>query len=229
MEVIIRMWFISLSFLLCACVQGDKVPGFAPSLLQVACEGSLDVTTRQVAAITFKNAVSKHWEPSRENISTTPAEDKETVRGGILDGIINAPPQIRSQLIEAVRNLVYCDYPNQWPGLDQLLIQSLSSGDETRIYGTLCVIRVICRKYEFKSEDADVQVGENIANFILPPLLQMGLHILAALQTGTTRSVDHVNMLRLILKSFWSCCYMGIPAALVDQPEAKLGAWLEVS
>lgn len=42
------------------------MPGQLVNLLRVAVEESLDVGIRQVAAITFKNAVRKDWDPIGE-------------------------------------------------------------------------------------------------------------------------------------------------------------------
>ena len=44
-------------------LQFQHVPGQLVNLLRVAVEDSLDVGIRQVAVITFKNAVKKDWDP----------------------------------------------------------------------------------------------------------------------------------------------------------------------
>ena len=44
-------------------LQFQHVPGQLVNLLRVAVEDSLDVGIRQVAVITFKNAVKKDWNP----------------------------------------------------------------------------------------------------------------------------------------------------------------------
>ena len=44
-------------------LQFQHVPGQLVNLLRVAVEDSLDVGIRQVAAITFKNATRKDWDP----------------------------------------------------------------------------------------------------------------------------------------------------------------------
>ena len=44
-------------------MQFQHVPGQLVNLLRVAVEDSLDVGIRQVAVITFKNAVKKDWDP----------------------------------------------------------------------------------------------------------------------------------------------------------------------
>ena len=50
-------------------------------------------------------------------VSPLAAEDKEAVRGLMLEGVTRAPHAVRVQLGECIRSLVYVDYPEQWPGL----------------------------------------------------------------------------------------------------------------
>ena len=148
------------------------------NLLRVAVEDSLDVGIRQVAAITFKNATRKDWDPlgdlpdrllhtfcmpqsralpcpsplcclaqdphpstSRlgtvhkatmhlsclaEGSSPIPDSDKAAVRDNLLEGVMRAPPLVRTQLGESMKAIAGRDYPEHWPGLLPALLQNLS-------------------------------------------------------------------------------------------------------
>lgn len=47
----------------CFLLQHAHLPGQLTNLLRVAVEGTLDVSVRQVAAITLKNLVKTRWDP----------------------------------------------------------------------------------------------------------------------------------------------------------------------
>jgi len=53
---------------------------------------------------------------------------------------------------EVFKSLVYCDYPDAWPGLLEAVYAHLTSRDELRVYGGLMALRFMARKYEFRDE-----------------------------------------------------------------------------
>lgn len=103
-------------------------PGHAQALLHLIlsgdrdCPGSAeDTAVRQLASISFKNLVARSWTQSLSSAGAAPPlqihpEDKTAVRGTLLAGIPIAPPPLRSQLVEALKDIVASDYPQDWPG-----------------------------------------------------------------------------------------------------------------
>ena len=47
---------------MCPCTQAQQAPGVLVQLLQLAADPAGDSGIRQVAVITFKNVVKRHWE-----------------------------------------------------------------------------------------------------------------------------------------------------------------------
>ncbi|GLC37117.1 hypothetical protein PLESTB_000981600 [Pleodorina starrii] len=206
--------------------QHEQLPGQAVQLLRVAAEDSVDAGVRHMAAINFKNFVKRSWEKSDMHESSQgasqqyiiPGPDKEVVRQNILEAMIRAPHNIQSQLSEVFKIMVYCDYPEQWPGLLEALYGNLSAQDQLRVHGGLLALRLLARKYEFRDEEERAPL-EGIITTAFPLLLHIFRQLLAA-----PPSAQISGYIKLVCKTFWSATYMGVPAALLDRE--TFGGWM---
>ncbi|CAG9461067.1 unnamed protein product [Pedinophyceae sp. YPF-701] len=205
-----------------ALMEGGNMNGFTPVLLRVACEESVDLVTRQMAAITFKNTVTRHWDPVAKDVQQASDGDKDVIREALMGGIVASPAQVQSQLVETARLIVYCDFPSQWPQLVPQLLQALESGDETRIHGALLVFRTVARKYEFRSDENERMEAEQVTGALMPRMLELAKHLMQS-----ASSTKHIDMLRIILKSFVSLCYSSSPQTLVR--DGSLVQWLQLA
>ena len=61
-----------------------------------------------------------------EGPSPIPDSDKAAVRDNLLEGVMHAPPLVRTQLGESMKAIASRDYPEHWPGLLPALLQNLS-------------------------------------------------------------------------------------------------------
>ncbi|EFJ51590.1 hypothetical protein VOLCADRAFT_79706 [Volvox carteri f. nagariensis] len=206
-------------------MQHEQLPGQAVQLLRVAAEESVDAGVRHMAAINFKNFVKRSWDKSEAHETlqggtstqyVIPDSDKEVVRQNILEAMIRAPHNIQSQLSEVFKIIVYCDYPEQWPGLLQALYGNLSA--QSRVHGGLLALRLLARKYEFRDEEERAPL-EGIITTAFPLLLHIFRQLLAA-----PPSAQISGYIKLVCKTFWSSTYMGVPAALLE-PETFTG-WM---
>ncbi|KXZ43736.1 hypothetical protein GPECTOR_81g184 [Gonium pectorale] len=199
--------------------QHEQLPGQAVSLLRVAAEESVDAGVRHMAAINFKNFVKRSWEQSDSHESgqgssgqyVIPDADKVVVRQNILEAMIRAPHNIQSQLSEVFKIVAYCDYPERWPGLMELLYANLSAQDQVRVHGALLALRLLARKYEFRDEEERAPLDGIIAS-AFPLLLHIFQQLLAA-----PPSAQVSGYIKLVCKTFWSATYMGVPAALLER------------
>ncbi|KAL1561343.1 secondary alcohol dehydrogenase (SADH2) [Salvia divinorum] len=186
---------------------------FAPQhlvrLLQIIVEASCDLAVRQVASITFKNFIAKHWAPHEagERSRILP-EEKDVVRQNILNFIVQVPPIIRAQLGECLKTIIHADYPEQWPALLHWVKHNLQ---DQQVYGALFVLRILSRKYEFKSDDERIPVN-HIVEETFPNLL----NIFNRLVQVASPSVEVADLIKLICKIFWSSIYLEIPKQLFD-------------
>ncbi|KAK9159720.1 hypothetical protein Syun_006061 [Stephania yunnanensis] len=179
-------------------------------LFQIIVDNNCDLAVRQVASIHFKNFVAKHWAPHEpdEKQKISPS-DKEVVRNNILVFVAQVPPLLRAQLGECLKTIVHEDYPEQWPGLLHWLKHSLQ--DEQQIYGALFVLRILSRKYEFKSDEERTPVYL-IVEETFPHLLNIFNRLIHIVNP----SLEVAELIKLICKTFWSSIYLEIPKQLFD-------------
>ncbi|XP_051118176.1 importin beta-like SAD2 [Andrographis paniculata] len=199
--------------------QIEHAPGHLVRLLQIIVQKNLDMAVRQVASISFKNFIAKNWAPhDPDEQSKISPVDKEMVREQILIFITQVPPPIRSQLGECLKTITHADYPEQWPALLQWIKHNLQ-GQQQEVYGALFVLRILSRKYEFKSDEERIPV-HHIVEETFPHLI----NIFDQLAQVANPSVEVADLIKLICKIFWSCIYLEIPRQLFDP--VLFNAWM---
>ncbi|RDY03360.1 Importin beta-like SAD2 [Mucuna pruriens] len=141
--------------------QFQYAPQHLVRLLQIIVDNNVDMGVRQVASIHFKNFIAKNWSPldgmlfiidAQQKISQS---DKDVVRDHILVFVTQVPPLLRAQLGECLKTVIHSDYPEQWPRLLDWVKHNLQ---DQQVYGALFVLRILSRKYEFKSDEERVPV-----------------------------------------------------------------------
>jgi hypothetical protein len=187
---------------------------FAPQhlvrLLQIIVDGSCDMAVRQVASIHFKNFVAKNWSPNDPDESQKVSEsDKSMVRENILGFIVQVPSLLRAQLGESIKTIIHVDYPEHWPSLLHWVTHNLES--QSQIFGALYVLRVLTRKYEFKSEDDRVPLYR-IVEETFPCLLS----IFSKLVQIVNPPIEVADLIKLICKVFWSSIYVSYQMFLIS-------------
>ncbi|AQK52663.1 Importin beta-like SAD2 [Zea mays] len=190
--------------------QFQYTPQHLVRLLQIIVDGSCDMAVRQVASIHFKNFIAKNWSPNDPDESPKVLEsDKAMVRENILGFIVQVPPLLRAQLGESIKTIVHSDYPEQWPSLLHWVSHNLDL--QNQIFGALYVLRVLARKYEFKSEDERIPLF-HIVEETFPRLLS----IFSKLVQIVNPPIEVADLIKLICKIFWSSIYLEIPKQLFD-------------
>ncbi|KAK4732977.1 hypothetical protein R3W88_025965 [Solanum pinnatisectum] len=189
--------------------QFQHTPQHLVRLLQIIVDGSCDMAVRQVASIHFKNFVAKNWCPHdpAEQSKIMPS-DKELVRQNILIFIAQVPSLLRVQLGECIKTMIHADYPEQWPTLLPWVKHNLQ---DQQVYGALFVLRILSRKYEFKSDEERTPVY-HVVEETFPHLL----NIFNRLVQITNPSIEVADLIKLICKIFWSSIYLEIPKQLFD-------------
>nr|CAB3446583.1 unnamed protein product [Digitaria exilis] len=190
--------------------QFQYTPQHLVRLLQIIVDGSCDMAVRQVASIHFKNFIAKNWSPNDPDESPKVLEsDKVMVRENILGFIVQVPPLLRAQLGESIKTIIHSDYPEQWPSLLHWVTHNLEL--QNQIYGALYVLRVLARKYEFKSEEERIPLY-HIVEETFPRLLS----IFSKLVQIINPPIEVADLIKLICKIFWSSIYLEIPKQLFD-------------
>ncbi|XP_076945680.1 importin beta-like SAD2 [Bidens hawaiensis] len=178
-------------------------------LLQIIVDGNCDLAVRQVASIHFKNFIAQNWSPlDPEEQSKISPSDKDLVRQNILVFLAQVPALLRAQLGECLKTIIHADYPEQWPGLLQWVTHNLQ---DQQVYGALFVLRIIARKYEFKSDEERTPF-HHVVEETFPHLLNIFSRLV---QVGNP-SIEVADLIKLICKIFWSSIYLEIPKKLYD-------------
>ncbi|KAK7394282.1 hypothetical protein VNO78_14804 [Psophocarpus tetragonolobus] len=189
--------------------QFQYAPQHLVRLLQIIVDNSVDMGVRQVASIHFKNFIAKNWSPLDDTQQKISQSDKDVVRDHILVFVTQVPPLLRVQLGECLKTVIHSDYPEQWPHLLDWVKHNLQ---DQQVYGALFVLRILSRKYEFKSDEERVPVYR-IVDETFPHLL----NIFNRLVQIVNPSLEVADLIKLICKIFWSSIYLEIPKLLFDQ------------
>ncbi|PON38011.1 Coatomer beta subunit [Parasponia andersonii] len=191
--------------------QFQYTPQHLVRLLQIIVDNNSDMAVRQVASIHFKNFIGKNWSPLEpdEPQKILPS-DKDLVRPHILEFVAKVPPLLRVQLGECLKTIIHADYPEQWPHLLEWVKLNLQH-DDSQVYSALFVLRILSRKYEFKSDEERVPV-HHIVEETFPSLL----NIFNKLVQIANPPLDVADFIKLICKIFWSSIYLEIPKQLFD-------------
>ncbi|KAL8100671.1 importin beta-like SAD2 [Apium graveolens] len=189
--------------------QIQYTPQHLVRMLQIIVDGNCDAAVRQVASIHFKNFIAKNWSPhDPDEQSKILPSDKDLVRQNILVFILQVPPLLRAQLGECLKTIIHSDYPEQWPSLLHWVKHNLQ---DQQVYGALFVLRILSRKYEFKSDEERIPV-HHIVQETFPHLLGI-FNRLVQINNPSTEVAD---LIKLICKIFWSSIYLEIPKQLFD-------------
>ncbi|KAK6930635.1 Importin-beta, N-terminal domain [Dillenia turbinata] len=189
--------------------QFQYTPQHLVRLLQIIVDGNCDMGVRQVASIHFKNFIAKNWSPHEpEEQHKISQSDKEMVRDNILVFVAQVPPLLRVQLGECLKTIIHADYPEQWPSLLHWVKHNLQ---DQQVYGALFVLRILSRKYEFKSDEERTPV-----HLIVEETFPHLLNILSRLVQIPNPSLEVADLIKLICKIFWSSIYLEIPKQLFD-------------
>ncbi|BAT93510.1 Importin beta-like [Vigna angularis] len=192
-------------------------PQHPVSLFQIIVDTNRHMAVRQVAAINFKNFIAKNWSPDHHSEISISPSDKLLLRNHMLLSLPQLPPLLRVQLGECLKTVIHSDYPEQFPHLLDWIKQNLQ--DQQQVHAALFVLRILSRKYEFKSDEERTPVYGVVQHTF--PLL---LTIFNALVQIANPSVEVADLIKLICKIFWSSIYLEVPKLLFDQN--VFNAWM---
>ncbi|PKA61740.1 Exportin-2 [Apostasia shenzhenica] len=191
--------------------QFQYTPQHLVRLLQIIVDGNCDLAVRQAASIHFKNFIGKNWSPVEPGEpQKILAVDKNVVRENILGFIIQVPQLLRAQLGECLKTIIHADYPEQWPNLLHWIKHNLQLQDQ-QVFGALYALRILSRKYEFKSDEERSPVY-HIVEETFPHLLNI-FHKLIQIMNPP---IEVADLIKLICKIFWSSVYLEVPKQLYD-------------
>ncbi|XP_053312848.1 importin-9 [Spea bombifrons] len=134
--------------------------------LTVDPQGALAI--RQLASVVLKQYVENHWcsQSERFRLPETTERAKAAIRQLLPRGLRESISKVRSSVAYAVSAIAHWDWPEAWPGLFNLLMEMLVSGEVNAVHGAMRVLT------EFTREVTDTQMPL-VAPVILPEMYKI--------------------------------------------------------
>ena len=122
-----------------------------------------------------------------------------------------------TQLLEVLHHISNRDFPELWPDLLPNIMKNFKSNDTTRIYGALCSLYKIYKKYQFKSPENRAPMMK-LVELTFPTLLALFQHV-----SNLDNPQGH-EFCRQIVKIFFLATQLQVPPFLEDQK--VFSAWM---
>uniref|UniRef100_T1IP27 Importin N-terminal domain-containing protein n=1 Tax=Strigamia maritima TaxID=126957 RepID=T1IP27_STRMM len=141
---------------------------FGIHLAELTVDSNGILAVRQLASVLLKQYVDIHWSAHADKFR--PPETSENAKGNIRRilpiGLQESISKVRSSVAYAITAIAHWDWPESWPELFIILMQSLTSGDSNAVHGAMRVLA------EFSREVSDLQMPE-VAPVILPEMYRI--------------------------------------------------------
>ena len=180
--------------------QVEGTGNYALLLLQLADTGTIDMPIRLAAAINFKNFVKRNWRVVEDEPNKVSAIDRELIKKNIVGLMLKTPDIVQRQLSDAITIIGREDFPNNWQGLLEEMVNHFRGGDFHQINGVLRTAHSLTKRYrhEFKSQELWTEIKFVLDRFAAPfsELFQSMMQLAAqhtqnpqALQVSSTETV----------------------------------------
>ena len=149
--------------------QLEGTENYAVLLLQLADSDVVDMNIRLAAAINFKNFVKRNWRVVDQQ-SKVSAADRNTIKKNIVRFMLKNPDVVQRQLSDAITIIGQEDFPNNWKGLLEEMVERFRSGDFHQINGVLRTAHSLTKRYrhEFKSQELWLEIKYVLDIFAAP-------------------------------------------------------------
>ncbi|KAF9433333.1 hypothetical protein BGZ76_009597 [Entomortierella beljakovae] len=178
--------------------------------MQIIGSNESELHVRQAASIYFKNAIKRYW-PESDSIPAhlqISENDREAIKGNILQLLASAPSIIRTQLITILGVILSNDFPEKYPNYPALVQNLLQSQDPKIVYVGLLALKELTRVYKFKATERE-PVDTIIINFF-PAIQQIGTELVNA------NNVEAAEMLKIIFKCYHHTIQLELSETLRD-------------
>ncbi|KAG8180187.1 hypothetical protein JTE90_017703 [Oedothorax gibbosus] len=141
---------------------------FCVHLTELMLDGGAPLAVRQLASVLLKQYVESHWCCNSEKFKPPEAtpEAKAAVRAMLPMGLQESISKLRSSVAYAISAVAVWDWPENWPELFNILLQSLVSENSFAVHGAMRVL------IEISNDVSDSQMPQ-FAPVILPEMLKI--------------------------------------------------------
>ncbi|KAK7789846.1 hypothetical protein R5R35_003757 [Gryllus longicercus] len=126
------------------------------------------LAVRQLASVLLKQYVESHWSHISEKFRPPEVTDhaKNLIKEMLPHGLKESISKVRAAVAYAISAIAHWDWPENWPGLFELLVGFLSNGNEYAVHGAMRVLT------EFSRDLTDTQLP-HIAPVILSEMYRI--------------------------------------------------------
>ena len=179
---------------------------------------------RLAAAIAIKNKAREYWRDDKLTPDSfiVSEEEKGYVKSAIVQVLLQEKDSaIRGLIAEVIKAYAEFDYPEKWPTLLPLLVASISSPSNVlHVYNALLAVRKLAKKYEYKNKDQRGPLDE-IIHATFPQLIVIAANIFQS----SNYSYESAQIIRMILKIFWSAIMFTLP---ITTQGLDIQAWFQL-
>ncbi|GFR51645.1 hypothetical protein Agub_g14062, partial [Astrephomene gubernaculifera] len=152
---------------------GVHHPGFASTLATLATDGTLtnnDLGVRQLAAVLLKQIITKHWSSEAQKFQAPELsrEERAHIQAILPAGLADASSKVRTAVSMCIAAISKTD-PDGWPGLIENLVGAIHTQRSTNT----TLVQGAIRCLSLLSDDIDEQQLPQVAQVLLPELLQV--------------------------------------------------------
>jgi hypothetical protein len=169
-----------------------QIPGYLPSLLLLAVEGSPDLSesmslqVRKAASIMLRKEIESSWKPSPLSKHHFSELAKATVRVNIIEGMCKCSNiEIAKLLGTCVGKIAMRDYPQQWPDLEDRIYGLLKQNSDQFTYVALCCLAALGKARQYFIGD-DRRFINITADRFLPVLCSLMKKLIVQVKEGTS-------------------------------------------
>ena len=161
----------------------ESTPNYAMLLLQLAESDQVELHVRLAATINFKNFVKRNWRVVEDSPNKISQVDRGLIKKNIVGLLLKTPEAIQRQLSDAIAIIGQEDFPHNWTGLLQEMIDHFKGEDFHQINGVLRTAHSLTKRYrhEFKSQELWQEIKYVLDSFAAPftELLQSTMQLAA--------------------------------------------------
>ncbi|KFA63232.1 hypothetical protein S40285_04932 [Stachybotrys chlorohalonatus IBT 40285] len=141
-------------------------PQYSLALLNIVNSASLPTSTRLAAALAFKNFLRSNYVDEEGNYKIS-QDEVQTIKERLIGLMISSPPNVQTQLGEAISIIADSDFWRRWETLTQDLVSRFSNSDPKANVGVLEVAHSIFVRWRplFASDELYIEINHVIETF----------------------------------------------------------------
>ncbi|WWC86346.1 uncharacterized protein L201_001219 [Kwoniella dendrophila CBS 6074] len=184
--------------------QAESQQGFLLIVLELVKNNQVDMIVRQAGGVYFKNAVKRLWSGDEE-VQIAPT-DKTAIKSQLVPIMIalgtSQTARLQSQIGEGLSHIATLDFPNEWEGLCDELINSLTPDNFVVNNGVLATAHSIFKRWrsQFRTNELYSEINFVLSRFC-EPYYQLFKHVDQLLQSPSSSSLPANSSLQLLSQS----------------------------